>query len=957
MGLLPSSWGIGIPSDWWGSLTSAGNGIGDWVKRDNVGKLVNEAGDVFTETVNGIVDEFGNCFDKISGQKLENQKEHDVPGKGKKCYTEGVFNQAGKWLLTDGKDFFNDAGNVLEDAGNAFADELGNCFDKMNGNQLPNQKREHPNGRDNKCYTFAAGNWLYEEGGELFDKAGNEFEKFGDNIVDELGNCLNQAGEAIGAKKKNVRGRGTKCYTTNALNTAGNWLYEEGGEFFTESGEKIKQAGNYLANEANECLGLDGIKVDHLAYSRKKDPGKCIDVAENFAKTLNGTIVEGIEGMEDVSLDVLQDAAQLGEQLGYNVSNGVMDGMDWFVDISDNYILPALGTSRCKLGIDPDKEKCDQQNQQEYENDDPTGVIDKEICDSLSSFDWDSDSGLCVLKDDKRDTSDSFQTAITECSSKAGSITFEEPIDPSYKANPLASNDEDPYAKFQPSDSNYDPLVAEPVTPPTESPLPSFPPADEAPAHPDLNIDVEPITNADALSEEERKRRDDLLSDLNDLISLDLDPESNTAGDDDYHATVAEIIEELLDMGIPLSSQIVETWSNPELFISSRIPFIRLGPKYNQYGSRPDGVWKNSQFRLKAGPTGHAYTQHDIRDINNAASECETRCRRKPKCPGFTVEWHTDKTAKCLVYHEQKDTPELIAARKLENDNKDLRSYRYLFQQKCNAAPFNHTATGASSGGSAPKPDCTYEINGHTWWRGNLKTKEAIDAGEWRGFVNQESIRNPYPNSNALDLINNGGHQLMTNSLYPPRVDEEYVKTSDGNITLRSMPKNRPRYNATDEPVESWRKRVEEEQVANDLKSRGVDPKSSKKESENPENFTSSTPFKPLGNVRLKTGASGYPYSQFITKEKGGVEPGIPKGAVDECQAKCKTDPTCPGISMDRYRDGAINCMTFRKQTGEASHQSCVYPPFGGECVSASDNSATHWRGTRTKTMLQDLDK
>ena len=27
---------------------------------------------------------------------------------------------------------------------------------------------------------------------------------------------------------------------------------------------------------------------------------------------------------------------------------------------------------------------------------------------------------------------------------------------------------------------------------------------------------------------------------------------------------------------------------------------------------------------------------------------------------------------------------------------------------------------------------------------------------------------------------------------------------------------------------------------------------------------------------------------------KGGVEPGIPKGAVDECQAKRKTDPTCP---------------------------------------------------------------
>ena len=128
------------------------------------------------------------------------------------------------------------------------------------------------------------------------------------------------------------------------------------------------------------------------------------------------------------------------------------------------------------------------------------------------------------------------------------------------------------------------------------------------------------------------------------------------------------------------------------------------------------------------------------------------------------------------------------------------------------------------------------------------------------------------------------------------------------------------------------------------------------KEFTNPEEFTSSAPFKHVGDGRLRPEHSGYPYSQFITKEKGGVEPGIPKGAVDECQAKCKTDPTCPGISMERYRDDAINCMHFRKQTGKATHQSCVYPPFGGECgtgstrVSASDPHATYWRGTRTKS-------
>jgi hypothetical protein len=130
------------------------------------------------------------------------------------------------------------------------------------------------------------------------------------------------------------------------------------------------------------------------------------------------------------------------------------------------------------------------------------------------------------------------------------------------------------------------------------------------------------------------------------------------------------------------------------------------------------------------------------------------------------------------------------------------------------------------------------------------------------------------------------------------------------------------------------------------------------KEYANPEEFTSSAPFKHVGDGSLRPGHSGYPYSQFITKEKGGVEPGIPKGAVDECQAKCKTDPTCPGISIQRHPNDQILCMHFRKQTGNASHQSCVYPPFPGICgtgsprVSASDKSATYWRGTRTRSNM-----
>ena len=130
------------------------------------------------------------------------------------------------------------------------------------------------------------------------------------------------------------------------------------------------------------------------------------------------------------------------------------------------------------------------------------------------------------------------------------------------------------------------------------------------------------------------------------------------------------------------------------------------------------------------------------------------------------------------------------------------------------------------------------------------------------------------------------------------------------------------------------------------------------KESTNPEEFTSSAPFKHVGDGRLRPGHSGYPYSQFKTKERGGVEPGIPKGAVDECQAKCKTDPTCPGISIERHPNDDILCMHFRKQTGNASHQSCVYPPFDGICgtgkpvFTASDKSATYWRGTRTRSNM-----
>tara|TARA_B110000483_G_scaffold108628_1_gene132343 strand:+ start:86 stop:1483 length:1398 start_codon:yes stop_codon:yes gene_type:complete len=118
------------------------------------------------------------------------------------------------------------------------------------------------------------------------------------------------------------------------------------------------------------------------------------------------------------------------------------------------------------------------------------------------------------------------------------------------------------------------------------------------------------------------------------------------------------------------------------------------------------------------------------------------------------------------------------------------------------------------------------------------------------------------------------------------------------------------------------------------------------RESAIPETFTSSAPFKPLGDGRLDPGPSGYPYSQFITKSK------VEELAVDECQAACKKDPTCPGISMQRGGDGAINCMTFKKQSGNASNELCVYPPFKTDdykCIRDEGRGpGTYWRGTRT---------
>ena len=126
-----------------------------------------------------------------------------------------------------------------------------------------------------------------------------------------------------------------------------------------------------------------------------------------------------------------------------------------------------------------------------------------------------------------------------------------------------------------------------------------------------------------------------------------------------------------------------------------------------------------------------------------------------------------------------------------------------------------------------------------------------------------------------------------------------------------------------------------------------VDTRSdSVKESIDPENFTPSSPFTRLGEFRLLSGKSGYPYSQFFVDN--------PANAIEECKTACKDDSNCPGFSLDWHRGvDKVNCMVFKSNTGEAEAQSCVYKPFGGQCRSGVSGKpgvtegGMWWRGTR----------
>ena len=119
------------------------------------------------------------------------------------------------------------------------------------------------------------------------------------------------------------------------------------------------------------------------------------------------------------------------------------------------------------------------------------------------------------------------------------------------------------------------------------------------------------------------------------------------------------------------------------------------------------------------------------------------------------------------------------------------------------------------------------------------------------------------------------------------------------------------------------------------------------KESTDPESFTTSSPFTRLGEFRLLSGKSGYPYSQFFVDN--------PANAIEECKTACKDNSNCPGFSLD-WHQGAdkVNCMVFRANTGEGESESCVYKPFGDQCragvkgKSGVTEGGMWWRGTRT---------
>ena len=118
------------------------------------------------------------------------------------------------------------------------------------------------------------------------------------------------------------------------------------------------------------------------------------------------------------------------------------------------------------------------------------------------------------------------------------------------------------------------------------------------------------------------------------------------------------------------------------------------------------------------------------------------------------------------------------------------------------------------------------------------------------------------------------------------------------------------------------------------------------RESINPENFTPSSPFTRLGDFRLLSHKSGYPYSQFFVDN--------PANAIEECKTACKDDSNCPGFSLDWHKGvDKVNCMVFQSNTGKAEAQSCVYKPFGVHCRAGVSGKpgvtegGMWWRGTR----------
>ena len=348
---------------------------------------------------------------------------------------------------------------------------------------------------------------------------------------------------------------------------------------------------------------------------------------------------------------------------------------------------------------------------------------------------------------------------------------------------------------------------------------------------------------------------------------------------------------------------------------------------------------------------------------DEAVVECQDACKKDPTCPGIVMQRYGDGSINCMVYRKNsgQDYPslnDLCVYPPFETD--DYKCVHDLGNGDHPGMYWRGTRTTSSDPGVYFAKKAAAEKAAAEKYAASFASKKA-ENGYWN---NGEGVcrSGQFFGSHGWALLNPGEPKKVAANFDDP-LYKEYTKRgqakcdADPKCNHVSVWRNAGyRMYNTDNcsdrvekngQVRSWKKYVDPAEAAAALAAKMATSPDSTKESTNPEMFTSSAPFKPLGEWRLDNPATGYEHNQFKTKSKVSSE------AVVECQAACKQDPTCPGISMDRHGDGSIYCMKYRKQSGNASNDLCVYPPFETDdykCVRGvgEDSPGTYWRGTRT---------